>query len=129
MSNGLAAIDRRALSGQPVELNQRWYKANVNWHVKHMLISINFAQLKKNNLRKYGVSKSALHRKVQKYRLAIQNNENEPPNDLKFGRRHGFKQIFTKEEEQLLSDYLIAVSRIPVPVTEFLPVELVTSLN
>lgn len=51
--------------------------------------------------KKHGVSKSALQRKVKKFKLANEENT------FEFGRSHGFKLIFTSREEQLLSEYII----------------------
>ncbi|CAG9773326.1 unnamed protein product [Ceutorhynchus assimilis] len=56
--------------------------------------------------KKHGVSKSALQRKVKKFKLANEEHE-ENTNDFEFGRSHGFKLIFTSAEEQLLSEYII----------------------
>ncbi|GLV32876.1 hypothetical protein CBL_01769 [Carabus blaptoides fortunei] len=60
----------------------------------------------KQAAQKYNLSKSALHRKVQKYK-----NADEVTRDsFKFGRQHGFKCVFTSEEETLFVEYLIQVS-------------------
>ncbi|CAG9773497.1 unnamed protein product [Ceutorhynchus assimilis] len=56
--------------------------------------------------KKHGVSKSALQRKVKKFKLANEEHE-ENTNDFEFGRSHGFKLIFTSAEKQLLSEYII----------------------
>lgn len=55
----------------------------------------------------YGVSKSALHRKIIQYKNL---NDNERQN-FTFHRKHGFKQIFGGNEEQLLCDYLLDAAR------------------
>ncbi|KAK9744645.1 CENP-B N-terminal DNA-binding domain [Popillia japonica] len=55
---------------------------------------------------KFGVSKSALHRKVLKYKTFSGESQN-----FNFARQHGFKSVFTIEEENLLSEYLLQASR------------------
>lgn len=55
--------------------------------------------------RKHSLSKSALPRKVQKFRTANENEENEVINNFVFGRCHGFKQIFAKDKLQKTSSH------------------------
>lgn len=54
----------------------------------------------------FAVSKSALHRHLQRYKNYEGNKEN-----LGFQRLHGYKQIFSDDEEQLLCEYLITSSQ------------------
>lgn len=51
----------------------------------------------------FGLSMSALHRMVSKYKTS---NE-ESRQQFSFERRHGFRQIFDDEEEKILADYVV----------------------
>lgn len=54
-----------------------------------------------------GISKSALSRKIIKFK-----NEGETEKqEFDFGRKHGFRCVFTAEEEKLLAEYLIQASK------------------
>lgn len=55
---------------------------------------------------KFGISKSALHRKILKYKTF-----GDEPQNFNFLRQHGFKPVFTTEEENLLTEYLLQASR------------------
>lgn len=55
----------------------------------------------------YKVSKSALHRKITKYKSL----EDEDKERFNFSREHGFKCVFTTEEETLLKQYLIEAAQ------------------
>jgi hypothetical protein len=63
-------------------------------------LTIKFAALK------HDISKSALHRKVQKYKHTDDNFKE----SLNFNRSHGFKTVFNAAEEELLNNYLIQAS-------------------
>jgi hypothetical protein len=63
-------------------------------------LTIKFAALK------HDISKSALHRKVQKYKHTDDNFKE----SFNFNRSHGFKTIFNAAEEELLNNYLIQAS-------------------
>lgn len=57
--------------------------------------------------KKHNLSKSALHRKVQKYKATVE----EEKTNFNYGRQHGFKCVFNREEEALLTQYLIQASQ------------------
>ncbi|KAF2889346.1 hypothetical protein ILUMI_16827, partial [Ignelater luminosus] len=63
--------------------------------------------------KRFGVSSSALHRKIKKYKNL---NEYEKEN-FYFGRTHGFKRILTDEEEDLLAKYLVDASQMCYELT------------
>lgn len=62
----------------------------------------------------YSISKSALQRMSAKYKVV---EDDEKPS-FTFERTHGFSQIFTEKEEQVLADYLIQAAGIKIKVLE-----------
>lgn len=93
--------------------NNKSYKESKQMHAqnaekmkKAVLSVINNNTAIREAAQQLWVSKSALQRYIVKYKSA----DEEHRANFSFERHHGFCQIFSNDEEQLLSEYLITAS-------------------